>query len=156
MVLWTEDSESDRDLPEPIRDYLNSHAPPLKMRAAFKRGNCKWFKFTWPLHKEFYKYPKIWTPFRSPYNQFALDLDRKTVDLTDTTAIFVTSKTYSPNFILGILNSGLMEKIVRSQSKATGGGYHEYFPGNIEQLPIRRIEFITPPEERQQQFAAVE
>ena len=43
-----------------------------------------------------------------------------------------------------------MEKIVKSQSKATGGGYHEYFPGNIEQLPIRRIEFVTPPERRRQ------
>jgi TaqI-like C-terminal specificity domain/Eco57I restriction-modification methylase len=149
-VLWTEESDSDRDLPAPIRDYLITRAAVLKGRAAFKRKNCKWFQFTWPLHKEFYKYPKIWTPFRSPYNQFALDLDSTTVGLTDTTAIFVTSRTYSPKFLLGLLNSRLMEKIAKSQSKATGGGYHEYFPGNIEQLPIRRIDFNTPPKERKQ------
>jgi hypothetical protein len=41
-----------------------------------------------------------------------------------------------------------MEKLVKSQSKTTGGGYHEYFPGNIEQLPIRCITFTTATDER--------
>jgi hypothetical protein len=76
-----EDVDDISELPNPIRQYLDQHEAKLKKRAAYKRRNCEWWKFTWPLHKSNYSQEKIISPYLSNRNRFALDRSRRFVGL---------------------------------------------------------------------------
>src|SRR5208337_449141 len=83
-LLWVEEAHEFANLPRLIKRYLTEHESQLKKRAAYKRGNCEWWKFTWPLHKSHYRQEKIISPFLSNRNRFALDRSRRFIGLTDT------------------------------------------------------------------------
>jgi type I restriction-modification system DNA methylase subunit len=141
-LLWVEDCESFDDLPEKIQEHLRENATALRKRAAYKRGNCDWWKFTWPLHKELYSQEKIVSPFLSDKNRFALDSEREFVGLTDTIALFKRPATKEDiRYFLGLLNSKLLTFRFRGIAKLKGGGIYEYFENSVSKLPIRQIDF---------------
>jgi hypothetical protein len=47
----------------------------------------------------------------------------------------------SPKYILGLLNSRLLDRYLKSISTTMRGGFFRYFTQFVEQLPIRRIDF---------------
>ncbi len=55
----------------------------------------------------------------------------------DKTTIIVTNDSY----LLGILNSKISDFVMHSISSTKQGGYFEYKPMYLEQLPIRTIDF---------------
>ncbi|KKK73140.1 hypothetical protein LCGC14_2896810, partial [marine sediment metagenome] len=73
-----------------VRDYLEQPANEraLKDRAAFKRGDCLWWRYTWPLHKELYHRPRLVCPYRTGHNRFVVVEDFRLITLTDTTVAF--------------------------------------------------------------------
>lgn len=55
---------------------------------------------------------------------------------------------FSLHFLITILNSALMTKIYRAISQKEGAVFTKIDLADLGQLPIRRINFTTPPEER--------
>ena len=131
-----------------LERYLNAHKERLTARAAYKRGNCEWFRFTWPLHKQKYHRPKLVVPFIAPENRFALDPGAEFIGLTDTYAIFVNEDTQLDiRFLLAVLNSRLLNFRYRLIAKPKDYRY-EYFENGLRRIPIRRVAFTTPADTR--------
>jgi len=141
-LLWVEKLDEFDKLPRLIRRYLTQHESELRKRAAYKRGNCEWWKFTWPLHKSYYRQEKIISPFLSNRNRFALDRSRRFIGLTDTIVLFKNSDTAERiEYFLGLLNSKLLDFRFKGIAKLKGGGIYEYFWNSVSKLPMRRVDF---------------
>ena len=140
-VLYLEDVPSFRELPKRLQSHLLKHTDELKARAAFQRGDCDWWRFTWPLHKECYNRQKLLCPYLASSNRFAIDTTREFLGLTDTTVLFENGQRENLLYLLGLVNSRLLTFRFRSIGKLKGGGIYEYFWNSISRLPIRRIDF---------------
>jgi len=147
FLLYLEEVESFRDLPIGIRRYLESHRAELEARAAFQRGDCEWWRYTWPLHKEWYSGQRLLCPFLARTNRFALDSDRAYLGLTDTTVLFSHGQKESLEYIVALLNSALLTYRFRSIGKLKGGGILEYFWNSVSKLPLRRIIWTSSSDE---------
>ncbi len=134
-LIYPEEVESLDDYPQ-AKAYLEQHRETLEDRAAFKRGDCEWWRFAWPLHKERYNSAKIVTPFIAPKNRFALDTTTDYVGLTDTYAIFGTDDSPDLRYLLALLNSKLLNFRFRYIGKAKDYRY-EYFENGLIKIPIR-------------------
>ena len=143
-LLYLEQVADFTALPIGVRRHLNAHEEPLKERAAFQRGNCLWWRYTWPLHKEWYSRSKILCPYLASDNRFALDQDHAYIGLTDTTVIFENGQPEHLCYLLGLLNSRLLTFRFKSIGKLKSGGIYEYFWNGVSKLPIRRIDFSNP------------
>lgn len=141
VLLWVEECSSFDKLPTSLRQHLESCSDKLKNRAAYKRGNCDWWRFTWPLHQEYYSRSRLISPFLATKNRFALVEDGKFIGLTDTIVLFDNKQPESLKFLLALLNSRLLTLRFRSIGKLKGGGIYEYFWNSVSKLPIRRIDF---------------
>ncbi len=132
-------------LPAGVREHLSAHAAALSKRAAYQRGNCQWWQYTWPLHAEQYgKGARLLCPYLAQSNRFALDADDEYLGLTDTTVLFDGDQPESLPYLLGLLNSRLLTWRFRSIGKLKSGGIYEYFWNSISRLAIRRIDFADP------------
>jgi hypothetical protein len=141
-LIWVEDADDLRELPRPLRKYLLENRQKLRKRAAYKRKNCEWWQFTWPLHRELYSQEKIVAPFLSDRNRFALDRSRRFIGLTDTVVLFKKSAVKEDIlYFLALLNSRLLDFRFKGIAKLKGGGIYEYFWNSVSKLPIRRINF---------------
>jgi hypothetical protein len=131
-------------LPAGVRAHLLNHASDLKARAAYQRGNCDWWQYTWPLHAEYYgKRKRILCPYLASANRFALDARDEYLSLTDTTVLFDNGQPESLLYLLGLLNSRLLTYRFRSIGKLKSGGIYEYFWNSVSRLSIRRIDFAV-------------
>jgi len=141
VLLYVEDSPSFEKLPAGLRHHLETWSGRLKARAAYKRGDCAWWRFTWPLHREYYSRSRLISPFLATENRFALVEDGRYLSLTDTIVLFDNGQPESLKYLLGLLNSKLLTLRFRSIGKLKGGGIYEYFWNSVSKLPIRRIDF---------------
>lgn len=146
FLLYVEDFIRFEDLPGKVRNHLNSHEGELKRRAAYRRGDCEWWKYTFPLHKEYLQRKKIFCPFYAASNRFAIDELVKHLGMTDTTVLFENEQPESLNYFLGLLNSKLLTFRYKFTGKLKSGGIREYIPNSISKLPIRRINFGKQPD----------
>jgi Eco57I restriction-modification methylase/N-6 DNA Methylase len=143
-LLYFEDVPSYRNLPKPVRTYLElpSNREKLESRAAYKRGNCDWWRYTWPLSKELYGRPRLVCPYRTGHLRFVLDDGFDWLSLTDTTVAFVKDDVEEdPRYLLALVNSKLLTFRFRGLAKLTGENMWEAFDNSIKHLPIRRIDF---------------
>ncbi len=138
VLLYLEDESTIDKLPEGLRKHLETNSGTLKSRAAYKRGNCEWWKFTWPLHRGHYSRMRLVSPFLARENRFALVADDHFVGLTDTIVLFEDEQPESLKYLLGLLNSQLLTVRFRSIGKLKGGGIFEYFWNSVSKLPIYR------------------
>jgi type I restriction-modification system DNA methylase subunit len=144
FLLYLEDFQRFDDLPAKVRNHLKSHEAELKERAAYQRGDCEWWKYTWPLHKQYLQRSKIYCPYLASSNRFALDDKVKALGLTDTTVLFDNDQPENLHYLLGLLNSHLLTFRFKFIGKLKSGGIREYFWNSISKLPIRRINFAKP------------
>jgi type I restriction-modification system DNA methylase subunit len=148
-VLYVEDTENFSELPLEIQDYLTNNKKALKNRADKKRRKTSfWWNWTFALHKEYYKLPKIVSSYRNSINQFFLDESADNICLSNMTVIFGTNESLSLKYILAILNSRLFRRRYASIGKQTGGGIFEYMPNSVGKFPIPEADTKT-----QQEFA---
>ncbi|MGH7229406.1 MAG: Eco57I restriction-modification methylase domain-containing protein, partial [Nitrospiraceae bacterium] len=143
-LVFLEEVSSFNKLPNGLQKYLIKHAAELKKRAAYKRGNCEWWKYTWPLHKQYYNRRRILCPYLAMSNRFAIDLSSEFIGLTDTTVLFENNQPENLFYLLGLLNSKLLSFRFKSIGKLKGGGIYEYFWNSVSRLPIRRIDLSAP------------
>lgn len=159
-AIYIEDIETENDndlsnIPRNIKKWLLQNRIKLEDRAAYKRGDCLWFKYSFPLHKEYYHSPKIVCPYRAETNRFYLDEDAELRVYTDTTVIFQKDSERHPllkgdapkeetidlYYILGLLNSRLLTFRYKGIGKLTSKGIYEYFWNQIGRLPIKIPDF---------------
>lgn len=97
-----------------------------------KPGPYKWFEIQDNIayYEEFEK-PKIIIPAISSSVQYALDTGCHYSN--DKTSICIAK---DPEFLLGMLNSSTLWWIVRNQAATRSGGYYEFKPMYITELPI--------------------
>ncbi len=143
VLLFPDSYSKLENVPTHMRAQLESGEAKLKNRAAYKRGNCEWWQYTWPLHKDYYTRRRLVCPFLARENRFALVADERRLGLTDTTVLFENEQPESLYYFLGLLNSKLLTFRFRAIGKLKSGGIYEYFWNSISKLPIRRIDFDT-------------
>ena len=107
------------------------------------RGN-NWYAYVYPKNLEVMSQPKILIPDIANHGQFALD-DSGQYAFTSGYGITINKDIQlSPKYILGLLNSKLLDFYLKSVSTPMQNGYFRYFTQYIEQLPIRSINFSDP------------
>ena len=135
-ILYFEQVNSFKDLPSSIQEHLKANKKILENRATVKNEGRIWWKYSRPMHKEFYHLNKIWCSYRAKENMFCLDESSDYIGLTNTTVIFDTNPNLSLKYLLTLLNSKILNFRYKSIGKQTGGGIYEYFPNAVEKLPI--------------------
>ena len=145
-LLYLEDVPSFKKLPSSLQEYLKLHRKELEERAAYKRGDCEWWQYTWPLHKECYKKDRLLCPYLATGNRFAIDTSQRFIGLTDTTVLFENGQPEDLRYLMGLLNSRLLTFRFKTIGKLKSGGILEYFWNSISKLPIKRIDFSNPSE----------
>ena len=139
ILLYPEAFPSWARVPVGMQDHLKTHQKTLKARAAFKRGNCDWWRYTWPLHAPFNSRPRILCPYLATTNRFALDQDKDFLGLTDTTILYDNDQPEDLRWFLGFLNSKALTFRFRGIGKLKSGDIREYFENTVSQLPVPRI-----------------
>lgn len=134
-LIYTEEIEDLDDYPH-AKAYLEEHRATLEERAAFQRGGCEWWRFTWPRQKEKYRLQKIVNPNIAPENRFALDRSMEHIGLTDTYAIFPTDNSPDLRYLLALLNSKVLNFRFRYIGKAKDYRY-EYFKNGLKKIPVK-------------------
>jgi hypothetical protein len=106
-----------------------------------KTGSYKWYEIQDAIdyHEEFEK-PKIIVPAIVKSASYVFDKDK--FYSNDKTTIITTDDLY----LLGILNSKVTDLVMHSISSTKQGGFFEYKPMYLQQLPIRTINFNNPSE----------
>jgi len=141
LMLYLEDVEKFASLPSGVQKHLNASRKELKERAAFKRDNCEWWKYSWPLQKDLYGGPRILCPYLATENRFAIDNNFDFLGLTDTTVIFPTNHKEDIAYLCALLNSRLLSLRFKGIGKLKSNGILEYFDNSVSQLPIRMIDW---------------
>lgn len=138
-LLYYEDVNDFDELDDCVKKHLYENKGFLENRATVKYEGRLWWKYSRPMHKEYYKFDKIWCSYRATNNCFGLDTTREFIGFTNTTVIFASNKDYDIRFILAIVNSKLLEYYHKTNNKQTGGGVFEYFPNTVDKYPIPKI-----------------
>ena len=139
FVLYYEDVNSFEELPKSIQEHLNNNKEVLEDRATCKNEGRVWWRYSRPMHKEYYHLPKLYCSRRSFNNTFCYDDGFDYLGFSNMTVVFETNKDYSIKYILALLNSRLLNFRYKSIGKQTGGGSFEYFPNGVGKLPIPEI-----------------
>ena len=139
VLIYPEAFEKWDDIPLDAQLYLEGHDAKLRDRAAYKRGNCDWWRYTWPLHAEENERARILCPYLATDNRFALDHQRTFLGLTDTTILFDNGQPEDLRWFLGFLNSKALRFRFRGIGKLKSRGIREYFENTVSQLPVPRI-----------------
>jgi len=109
-----------------------------------KSGSYEWYEIqdSTDYYMEFEK-PKIIVP--AIVQKASYGFDRSGMYTNDKTSIISVDDLY----LLGILNSKVPDFVMHSISSTKQGGYFEYKPMYLEQLPIRAINFNDPADRAQ-------
>src|SRR5574344_476128 len=143
FILYIEDINNFEDLPKEIQNHLLENKEFLENRAQIKRSKTsKWWKFTFPMHKDFYHLNKIWCSYRAKENIFCFDDTKEYIGLTNTTVIFDTNEDLDLKYLLALLNSKTLNFRYKSIGKQTGSGVYEYFENGVGKLPIPKIDKV--------------
>jgi len=137
-MLYVEDVSAFDKLPDDVRLHLANEQSTLEERAAYVRGNCEWWRYTWPLHRDYFDRARILVPYRASFNRFALDEARVLLGITDTTVLYDNGQPEDLRYILGLLNTRILTARFRFIGKLLGGGVFEYYPNTVSKLPIPR------------------
>jgi predicted type IV restriction endonuclease len=140
-LIYNENLKDFSDLPKKAQAYFEKNKSELKARAAFERGDCEWWKYTFPLSKNLYHKKRIICPYLAQTNRFALIDNENILGLTDTTVIFDNNQKESMEYLVALLNSSLLTFRFKSIGKMKGGGVLEYFWNSISKIPVKRINF---------------
>jgi hypothetical protein len=149
-LIWTE--RIDLSLYPNLQRYLLPYKDDLSSRYDIQNRGAGWWEISNPRNADLFlsDTPRILVPFIATGNKFCVDYKHRLNDGGDLRAVFFLQETpYSPEYICALLNSRILEFYHLKHTKLKRGGYYEYFENQLSQLPIRRITFITPADERQ-------
>jgi type I restriction-modification system DNA methylase subunit len=124
--------------------YLHMNKKFLENREHGKMKGQNWYGFIYPKNIELMSTAKILVPDIADRAQFSID---ENGEFAYTSGYGITLKDQiqiSIKYVLGIVNSRLLNYFIRQISTPLQNGFFRYFSQYIEQLPIRPIDFTNP------------
>ena len=124
--------------------YLLENKAFLEDRENGKMKNKNWYAYVYPKNIEFMGKRKILVPDIAISSSFAFDENGEFAFTSGYGITLEEKANFSPKYILGLLNSKLLDFYLKKISTVMRGGYIRFFSQYIEQLPIRTINFSDP------------
>jgi type I restriction-modification system DNA methylase subunit len=121
-------------------DYLHRNKSVLEEREEGRMRGDAWHAFIYPKNLELMSSPKILVPDIAARGSFALDESGVFAFASGYGITLKSEARESPAYLLGLLNSRLLDFYLKQVSTTMRGGYFRYFTQFIEQLPIKRID----------------
>jgi hypothetical protein len=121
--------------------YLLENKIYLENRERGRMRGKSWYAYVYPKNIDVMSASKILVPDIADRASFALD---ETGEYAFTSGYGITLKgnvAESPKYVLGLLNSKVLDFYLKNVSTTMRGGFFRYFTQFIEQLPIRTINF---------------
>lgn len=131
-------------LPKAIQSHLETNRATLEGRAAYKRGDCEWWQFTYPLHQKMFRLPKIVTPYMGRQTTFAPDFSVSNFYSNDMAVIYLTDYGFPKYALLALMNSDIANFRFEYITKLKGGGQREYLPSQILRFPVPFFDNSNP------------
>ncbi|MBI3165984.1 MAG: hypothetical protein HYZ24_14970 [Chloroflexi bacterium] len=129
--------------------YLTENKMFLENREKGKMKGAEWYAYVYPKNIDLMKQSKILIPDIADRAQFAFD---ENGDYAFTSGYGITLKNntgLSHKYVLGLLNSKLLEYYLKRVSTPMRGGFFRFFTQFMERIPIRAIDFTNPAEKSQ-------
>jgi type I restriction-modification system DNA methylase subunit len=127
-------------------DYLMQNKQFLENREKGKMLGLDWYAYIYPKNIELMKKSKILVPDIANQASFAWD-EKGDYAFTSGYAILLKNNVQeSIKYILGLLNSKVLDFYLKNISTTMRGGFFRYFTQYVEQLPIRLINFSNSQE----------
>jgi len=122
--------------------YLSDNKHYLENREDGRMRGPGWYGFIYPKALDVMPLPKIFTPDIAAQSSFSLDV---TGDAFFTGGVaggygILVLPGYSREYVLGLLNSKLLEWFIRQTATPMRGGYYSYESRFIRHLPIHTID----------------
>ncbi len=124
--------------------YLLRNKRSLESREGGRMRGAGWFGYVYPKNLELMGQPKILVPDIAVRASFALDQDGSYAYTSGYGIITKETTGENAKYLLGLLNSRLLDYFFKQISTVIRGGFYRYFTEYIEQLPIRPIDFKNP------------
>jgi type I restriction-modification system DNA methylase subunit len=140
VTMLIKERELKTNLPNTFA-YLFENKSHLQERENGKMKGSNWYGFVYPKNIDVMKCSKILVPDIADRASFAIDEEGQ---YAFTSGYGITLKDdvgESPKYILGLLNSKLLDFYWKKVSTPLRGGFFRYFTQFIKQLPIRTINF---------------
>ena len=121
-------------------EYLLQNKKILEDREDGRMRGQEWYAFVYPKNLELMTAPKILVPDIANFASFAWDQAAEFAFASGYAITLKPSVRESPSYLLGLLNSRLLDFYLKQVSTTIRGGYFRYFTQFIEQLPIKQID----------------
>jgi len=125
-------------------DYLRENKAYLEQREKGRFRGSGWYAYGRQQNIDLMLLPKILVPDIADRASFVLDEMGKYAFTSGYGIILKNDVSESPKYILGLLNSKVLDFYLKNISTTICGGFFRYFTQFIEQLPIRQIDFSDP------------
>ena len=122
-------------------EYLLANKVTLESRESGKMRGANWYAYIYPKNIELMLSSKILVPDIASSASFAFD---SVGQYAFTSGYAITKRKdvkESEMYILGLLNSKVLDYYLQKISTQIRGGYFRYFTQYLEQLPLRSIDF---------------
>ena len=117
-------------------NYLAENRLELENRENGKMRNDKWYGYVYPKNIEIMQSRKILVPDIADRAAFALDTDATFAFTSGYGITLQNSRNEALEYLLGILNSRVVNYFVRRVSTPLRGGFFRYFTQFLEQIPL--------------------
>jgi hypothetical protein len=126
--------------------YLTENKSYLENREDGRMRGERWYGYVYPKALDVMPLPKIFTPDIAARASFSLD---ETGDVFFTGGVaggygILVLPDYRKEYVLGLLNSRLLEWMIRQTATQMRGGYYSFESRFIKNLPIRTIRLSEP------------
>lgn len=126
--------------------YLQDNKEYLENREHGKMSGTDWYSYSRNQALDVISLPKIFTPDIAAHSSLSFD---ECGDVFFTGGVaggygILVSPEFSTKYMLGLLNSKLLEWFIHQSATSMRGGYYSYESRFIRNLPIRTIDFSDP------------
>lgn len=136
-VILTERGIEINDYPN-IKTYLEQFKETLQNRYEVKKDLSKWYEIAQVRNKHLFKAKtKIICPYRARVPRFAIDKKQRYSSIDCTSIVPKKTCSVSIYYILGVLNSELIEYYLYMIAKKLDAQKIELYPKTISQIPIK-------------------
>jgi hypothetical protein len=124
--------------------YLLENKSYLEERERGRMKGPQWYGYVYPKNIEVMNSNKILIPDIADQASFALDEEGQYAFVSGYGITLKSGIPETPKYILGLLNSRVLDFYLKQVSTTLRGGFFRYFTQFVEQLPIRTIDFADP------------
>ncbi len=121
--------------------YLSANREYLEGREHGRMQGAGWYGYVYPKNIELMTTGKILVPDIASRASFAFDRAGQYAFTSGYGITLNPDVEEAPEYLLGLMNSRLLDVYLKHISTVMRGGYFRYFTQFIQQLPIRRINF---------------